>query len=207
MERQLLLPVLLAQVLAPLRVLTSPLSEAWRRPHRVRDLLLSGLVPIAGGSPDVSLFPLGRHIYEEQYIDPASRAPGTVNGAGINLRSGVPRDCDNFRFIVLVGATDGTTDFKVQDSADDVTYLDLKDADAANVAITQFAATDDNKFSALEVTVRGYTVRQYIRGVLTVTGGLATLGAVFLQGYRYEGETPVPASADRKELKVPAVAT
>ena len=149
---------------------------------------------------------MGRQIYEELYMNPESVAGSAKNGATIDLQLAPYKEFDNFRFILMIGATAGENDFEIQDSADDSAWATLKDADGADVDITQMADDDDNKFAVIEVTTRAYTVRRYIRAVVTPADA-ATLIAVYLQAYNHAGDTPTPAAADRFELKVPVSAT
>ncbi len=188
-----LLTFLQELVAHPLRVLSSPLNY-------LRAGALAFSRPVAGGS-EILPYPLGRNIHEEQYIDPVSGGSGATNGAGIDLQGAPYKEYDNFRFILLLGATTGTVDMKVQDSPDDSAWSDLVDADAGVLDITQLSGTDDNKFAVIEVTTRAYTVARYIRVVVT-NGASTTLQAVFLQGYNHAGDTPTPAHASRAELKV-----
>ena len=183
----------------PLRVLSNPLAE-------LRAGVLSYSRPVAGGMGEILPYPLGNNIYEEQYMNPESVAGSAKNGTTIDLQAAPYKEFDNFRFILMIGATAGENDLKIQDSADNSVWATLKDADAADMDITQMADDDDNKFAVIEVTTRAYTVRRYIRAVATPADA-ATLIAMFLQAYNHAGETPVPVAADRIELKVGASAT
>ncbi len=193
------LALFLAELVShPLRVLSNPLAE-------LRAGVLAYSRPVVGGMGEILPYPLGRNIYEEQYVDPASRT-GTLNGAGIDLQAAPYKEFDNFRFILQLGATTGVVDLKIQDSANGSSWADLLDADAGILDITQLTATDDNKFAVIEVTTRAYTVRRHIRAVL-VMAAASTLTGVFLQAYNHAGETPTPVDAGRAELKVGASAT
>ncbi len=183
----------------PFRVLSNPLAE-------LRAGVTAYARPMTGGMGEILPFPLGRNIYEEQLLDPVSRAGSAVNSATIDLQLAPYKEFDNFRFILMLGATTGAVDFEIQDSADDSAWATLKDADAADVDITQLSATDDNQFAVIEVTTRAYTVRRYIRATLTPASA-GTLTGVFLQAYNHAGDTPTPAATDRAELKVPVSAT
>lgn len=182
----------------PLRVLSNPLAE-------LRAGALAYSRPVGGGS-EILPYPLGNNIYEELYMNPESVAGSAKNGTTIDLQAAPYKEFDNFRFILMIGATAGENDLKIQDSADDSSWADLKDADAAVLDITQMADDDDGKFAVIEVTTRAYTVRRYIRAVATPADA-ATLIAMFVQAYNHAGDTPVPVSADRAELKVGVSAT
>ena len=200
----ILLTFLMEMASHPLRVLTNPLAEARLAWSHAKVAAFSIAHPVAGGS-EILPYPLGNNIYEEQYIDPASRT-GTLNGGDIDLQVAPYKEVDVFRFILNLGATTGVVDLKIQDSADGSSWADLKDADAVVIAITQLTATDDNKMAVIEVTTRGYVVRQHIRTVL-VMAAASTLTGITMQAYGHAGDTPVPVSADRIELKTGVVAT
>lgn len=182
----------------PLRVLTSPLNY-------LRAGALAYARPVGGGS-EILPYPLGNNIYEEQYMNPESIAGTAKNGGTIDLEAAPYKEFDNFRFILLLGATAGVVDFEVQDSADGSSWATLTDADGADLDVTQMTATDDNKFVVIEITTRAYVVRRRIRATVTPASA-ATLIAVYLQGYNHAGDTPTPAAADRLELKVGKSAT
>ncbi len=73
---------------------------------------------------------------------------------------------DGAMFVVEVGVTDITVDFKVQESDNDSDYTDVSGA-----AITQLSGTDDNKYAVVDVTLVPGSRKRYLRGVLVVGDG------------------------------------
>lgn len=120
---------------------------------------------------------------------PIDWATTAVNSASLGTQR-----CRHVDFFVLVGAITGTIDVKVQDSADDSTFADLSPA----VAVVQLAATDDDKLLVLSVKEGSH--REFVRVVVTPTGGTTNLGGILAIGYPVLGESPPSLDADLKEI-------
>lgn len=119
-------------------------------------------------------------------------ASGTTNGESLDTQL-----FEGYEAVLALGNTDRVVDFKLQDSADNSTFADITGA-----AITQLAATDDNKIAVISV----WRPRRYVRPVtITGAGGLVTLLAVVGRGFNPTGQTPVAAHADRAQLVKKAV--
>ncbi len=120
---------------------------------------------------------------------PIDWATSAVNSASLRTQR-----CRHVDFFILVGAITGTIDAKVQDSADDSTFADLSPA----VAITQLAATDDDNLVVLSVKEGSH--REYVRVVVTPTGGTTNLGGILAIGYPVLGESPPSQESTTKEI-------
>jgi hypothetical protein len=120
---------------------------------------------------------------------PIDWATTAVNSASLRTQR-----CRHVDFFVLVGAITGTIDAKVQDSADDSSFADLSPA----VAITQLAATDDDTLVVLSVKEGSH--REYVRVVVTPTGGSTNLGGTLAIGYPVLGESPPSLDANLAEV-------
>ncbi len=120
---------------------------------------------------------------------PIDWATTAVNSASLRTQR-----CRHVDFFVLVGAITGTIDAKVQDSPDDSAWADLSPA----VAITQLAATDDDVLVVLSVKEGSH--REYVRVVVTPTGGTTNLGGILAIGYPVLGESPPSQEATTQEI-------
>jgi hypothetical protein len=160
--------------------------------ERLSDKELAAILPaIMGGSPDVSKYPVGRHVYSELYLDPQTLTV-TTNGATIDLTTEPYRRIEHFSFFVLVGTCAGTMDVKAQTGA---TLADITPAGVASEI--NFTATDDNKFGIIEVPASRLVSN--LRLVFTLATTPSYVTGVLLVGSGYEGEFPVKAAADRLE--------
>ena len=106
-------------------------------------------------------------------IDPDAYSTGTQGSDSIDMLYH-----ERVMFIVMVGdlGTNGTVDFKVQESADGSTWYDL-----SGKSITQLtdAGTDDDKQAIVEVATSEMTAgRRYLRGVLTIGTAASDAGVV-----------------------------
>lgn len=107
-------------------------------------------------------------------IDPQSATAGTYTTDSIDVRT---YKYHQFLFTLLLGAAANTTDFKVQESADDSTYSDV-----SGKSITQLSGSDDNKQASIAIrTDEMGSGKYYLRGYL-VTGG-TNLVAVAAHGF------------------------
>jgi hypothetical protein len=95
-----------------------------------------------------------------------SRAAAAYNGAGVDLTK-YEGGC---AFDISAGAVTGSLDAKVQDSADNSTF-----ADVSGLSITQLVAAGH-----ASLNFRTRQCRQYVRVVLTVTGGPVVCAATFV---------------------------
>ncbi len=120
---------------------------------------------------------------------PIDWATSAVNSASLRTQR-----CRHVDFFILVGAITGTIDAKVQDSADDSTFADLSPA----VAATQLAATGDDQLVVLSVKEGSH--REYVRVVVTPTGGSTNLGGILAIGYPVLGESPPTQEATTAEI-------
>lgn len=129
-----------------------------------------------------------------QSIDPQSlAASSTTNGSSVDMQG-----WEGVLFVLQLGATDGTTDMKAQDSADDTTFADISGA-----ALTQIAGTGDNKIYLLDVWRPS---ARYVRPVVTTgAGAAADFEAVLALQYRRSGNSPITQHADVGELVKKAV--
>lgn len=129
-----------------------------------------------------------------QSINPQSlAASSTTNGSSVDMSG-----WDGVLFVLALGATDGTTDMKAQDSADDSTFADITGA-----SITQVAGTGDDKLYLLDVWRPS---KRYVRPVVTTGAGAgADFEAVIALQYRRTGTTPITQHADVGELVKKAV--
>jgi hypothetical protein len=77
-------------------------------------------------------------------------------------------------FVLQLGTIDAVIDFKLQESADDVTYTDL-----TGKSITQLTGTDDNKQAVIAVRSDELSAgKRYVRARATLGNGVAQLVAV-----------------------------
>lgn len=105
-------------------------------------------------------------------VDPANNNNTTKNGAAVDMSK-----FHDALAIVGLGAVDATTDFKLQESADgSASWTDI-----AGKAITQFAATDDNKLAFVQVKDQEMSKR-YLRGVLTTGNGTTNINYFVVLG-------------------------
>src|SRR4051812_9807073 len=121
-----------------------------------------------------------RWLYEELSIvgtiDPANNNNASFNTDIIDMSK-----WSEVMFLLVLGAVDNTLDFKVQESNDGAGFTGA--ADLSGKAITQFAATDDNKQAIVCVKAEELTPsRRYIRGRLTVGAGTTNLCTVIALG-------------------------
>lgn len=102
-------------------------------------------------------------------------APQTVDNAAVNTDAVDLSKFNRAVFILSVGATDTTVDFKLQ--SDDNSNFSSP-TDIPGKAVTQFSATDDNKIALIEIAAEeiGAAKERYVRGRVTVGDG--TTGAV-----------------------------
>ncbi|MDX2141387.1 MAG: hypothetical protein SF123_25095 [Chloroflexota bacterium] len=99
------------------------------------------------------------------------------------------RHAQQVMFVLAVGSTDATVDFKLQAG----NAANLSDAaDISGKAITQLAATDDNKYAIIHLT-RNEMVglgKRYGRAVVTCGASGGTVAVIALaDGLRY-GDAP-----------------
>ena len=108
-------------------------------------------------------------------INPAERVNTTTNGTAIDLAK-----FHQAMFILQVGNTDATIDFKLQESATTSSGF----ADISGKAVTTFAATDDNKQAIinLDSSEMGNSKR-YVRGVITTGSGTACVVGMVALGF------------------------
>jgi hypothetical protein len=118
-------------------------------------------------------------------------ASSAANGAGVDMAG-----WDGVMFVLALGAIDGTQDMKAQ-SDDNSGFSSATDITGA--AITQVAATGDNKLYILDVYRPG---ERYVRSVVTNgAGATADFQAVIAIRYRGSGRFPLTQHADVGELK------
>lgn len=108
-------------------------------------------------------------------INPADRVGTTTNGAAIDLAK-----FHQAMFILTVGNTDATVDFKLQESAATSSgYTDI-----SGKAITTFSATDDNKQAIINLDSSEMgSLKRYVRGVITAGSGTACVVAMLALGF------------------------
>ena len=83
-------------------------------------------------------------------------------------------------FILTVGNTDATVDFKLQESAATSSgYTDI-----SGKAITTFSATDDNKQAIINLDASEMgSLKRYVRGVITAGSGTVCVVAMLALGF------------------------
>ena len=108
-------------------------------------------------------------------INPADRVGTTTNGTAIDLAK-----FHQAMFILTVGNTDATVDFKLQESATTSSgYTDI-----SGKAITTFSATDDNKQAIINLDASEMgSLKRYVRGVITAGSGTACVVAMLALGF------------------------
>lgn len=108
-------------------------------------------------------------------INPADRVGTTTNGTAIDLAK-----FHQAMFILTVGNTDATVDFKLQESAATSSgYTDI-----SGKAITTFSATDDNKQAIINLDASEMgSLKRYVRGVITAGSGTACVVAMLALGF------------------------
>lgn len=124
-----------------------------------------------------------------QLVDPQSiAASSSVNGASVDMQG-----WGGCLFVLSLGAIDGTQDLQVQDSSDNSSFANI-----SGFAITQVAATGDNKLYVIDVQ---NPAKRYLRPVVT-NGAGATADFQAVIGIRYgrNGLTPVTQHATVGEV-------
>jgi len=108
-------------------------------------------------------------------INPAERAGATTNGTAIDLSK-----FHQTMFLLLVGATDATIDFKLQESAATGSGF----TDISGKAVTTFTATDDNKQAIINLDSSEMgSSKRYVRGVITAGSGTTCVVGMVALGF------------------------
>ena len=107
-------------------------------------------------------------------VNPANNNNATANSAAIDMSK-----FHEAMFILLLGAVDNTTDFKLQESTDGSTGW----SDISGKAITQLGGTDDNKQAVINLKTAEMSKR-YARGVVTNVNGTTNIVAMVALGQR-----------------------
>jgi hypothetical protein len=108
-------------------------------------------------------------------INPADRVGTTANGTAIDLAK-----FHQAMFLLLVGNTDATVDFKLQESASTSSGF----TDISGKAVTTFAATDDNKQAIINLDSSEMgSSKRYVRGVITAGSGTACVVGMVALGF------------------------
>lgn len=112
------------------------------------------------------------HLKAHIGIPPDAHAAGTVNGGGIDATG-----FDEALIVANIGviAATGTSDIKVQDSADNSTF-----ADVTGAAFQQFTDANDQAIFVGRVDVRA--TRKFIRVVLVQATAAGDIGVTVLLG-------------------------
>jgi hypothetical protein len=107
-------------------------------------------------------------------VNPANNNNATANSAAIDMSK-----FHEALFVLLLGAVDNTTDFKLQESVDGSSGW----TDINGKAITQLGGTDDNKQAIINLKTPEMTKR-YARGVVTNGNGTTNIVAMVALGQR-----------------------
>lgn len=121
---------------------------------------------------------------------PIDWATSVVNSASFRTQR-----CRHVDFFILVGDITGTIDAKIQDSDTDGSFNDLSPA----VAITQLTAADGDDVLVV-LSVKEGSHKEYVRVVITPTGGTTNLGGILAIGYPVLGEAPPTQEATTEEI-------
>ena len=108
-------------------------------------------------------------------INPAERVNTTTNSTAIDLGK-----FHQAMFILQVGNTDTTIDFKLQESASTSSGF----TDISGKAVTTFTATDDNKQAIINLDSSEMgSSKRYVRGVITTGSGTACVVGMVALGF------------------------
>ena len=108
-------------------------------------------------------------------INPSDRVGTTANGTAIDLAK-----FHQAMFLLLVGNTDATVDFKLQEYASTSSGF----TDISGKAVTTFTATDDNKQAIINLDSSEMgSSKRYVRGVITAGSGTACVVGMVALGF------------------------
>lgn len=116
-------------------------------------------------------------VYRQQVKDPGTLTTGTLPASYINVG-----DYERFAFLLELGATDQTTDFKVVQAT---AAAGTGSKDVSGAVITQFSATDDNKQAIIEVETKKLDINNgfyFVAVTSTVATGTATTASIVFYG-------------------------
>jgi len=116
-------------------------------------------------------------VYIQQVKDPAVTTTGTLPASYINVG-----DYERFAFLLQLGATDQTTDFKVVQAT---AAAGTGSKDVSGAVITQFGATDDNKQAIIEVETKKLDINNgfyFVAVTSTIATGTSTTLAILFFG-------------------------
>ena len=116
-------------------------------------------------------------------VNPANNNNAATNSAAIDMSR-----FHEAMFVLLLGAVDNTTDFKLQESVDGSTGW----TDISGKSITQLGSNDDNKQAVINLKSAEMTKR-YARSVVTNGNGTTNIVAAVALGQR---PRTGPASSD-----------
>ena len=108
-------------------------------------------------------------------INPADRVGTTANGTAIDLAK-----FHQAMFLLLVGNTDTTVDFKLQESASTSSGF----TDILGKAVTTFTSAEDNKQAIINLDSSEMgSSKRYVRGVITAGSGTACVVGMVALGF------------------------
>lgn len=120
---------------------------------------------------------LFEEVYRQQVKDPVVLTTGTYPAAYINVG-----DYERFAFVLELGVTDQTTDFKVVQAT---ASAGTGSKDVAGAVITQFSATDDNKQAIIEVETKKLDINNgfyFVAVTATIATGTTTTASIVFYG-------------------------